>query len=554
MIEIRGAFLRFFVALFRNYEKFLPASLGEEFRRDEFVHDLGLDGNARVYISEVVSTQMFERFVEERVSDPDQAEVLFFDESIVAKNNRSKLKTVKGKGRKTTPFLSDQSGAVTETYMPPLPSNWGLPDDGRTYHYVSFPRLDLSLFGKIRPPKQWDQISRKGRRMASAAFLSQQQAILSKALSHGGGADQGTIPTGREGRPEKNVEWAIHALAYREFKPVSDGSSEDHSGRKTRAFLKRGKENHSPASPLVPLTASASEGAMRDISKAHGLILSARRDRGITLTAIVRLQSLYRMHVASYRFKMLRRAAIALQRQHRKNPAIREVIMSKYERIVLCAILIQRIFRGYSARVFRRLHLESTRCIQTWWRCHVARRKFVQLRVVAVMAQAMFRGRRVRFVFRLILRIVSKAQGIARGWIIRRHILKLRRARAKRYRVQMFNLWRRTRTPLAYRSRFWRIVNGSGFLHLSILEDELERLWYALAVDFPTVMKEFRDTRITNPIKDIYCADVNVYTHNRYLLVSYENDWGVGGDSRKVLMLSATFSAFVIDLPNVTKN
>ena len=50
---------------------------------------------------------MFERFIEERVTNPEQPEVLFFHDSIVAKNNRSMSKKTK-----PTPFLDDQSGKV----------------------------------------------------------------------------------------------------------------------------------------------------------------------------------------------------------------------------------------------------------------------------------------------------------------------------------------------------------------------------------------------------------------------------------------------------------
>lgn len=44
----------------------------------------------------------------------------FFDESIVAKLNRSKTQLKKG----DTAFLDDATDAVTETFNPPPPSNW----------------------------------------------------------------------------------------------------------------------------------------------------------------------------------------------------------------------------------------------------------------------------------------------------------------------------------------------------------------------------------------------------------------------------------------------
>jgi hypothetical protein len=49
----------------------------------------------------------------------------------------------------------------------------------------------------------------------------------------------------------------------------------------------------------------------------------------------------------------------------------------------------------------------------------------------------------------------------------------------------MFDLWKRTFTPLTYRTKFWQIIDGSGFLHLTLIENELERLWTDLAIEFP---------------------------------------------------------------------
>jgi hypothetical protein len=119
----------------------------------------------------VLNSQMFERFVEERLADPDHPQIKvrriymyiwvcrydvqvpccppvasvrlpvwqspthphthklthiyihakqFFDESIVAKLNRSKTQLKKG----GTAFLDDSTDAVTETFNPPPPSNW----------------------------------------------------------------------------------------------------------------------------------------------------------------------------------------------------------------------------------------------------------------------------------------------------------------------------------------------------------------------------------------------------------------------------------------------
>lgn len=123
----------------------------------------------------VLSSQMFERFIEERQTEPDHPQIKvsfkkgrerdlqravrgevntgcplylssfqhppsslsslylspspslphlktsqFFDESIIAKLNRSKTQLKKG----DTTFLDDMRDVITETFNPPPPSNW----------------------------------------------------------------------------------------------------------------------------------------------------------------------------------------------------------------------------------------------------------------------------------------------------------------------------------------------------------------------------------------------------------------------------------------------
>lgn len=60
----------------------------------------------------VLKTQMFQGFVYERQENPDDPEVRFFDESILAKENRSKKVKFRG-GKKATEFLNDSTGQVS---------------------------------------------------------------------------------------------------------------------------------------------------------------------------------------------------------------------------------------------------------------------------------------------------------------------------------------------------------------------------------------------------------------------------------------------------------
>ncbi|CAM9247735.1 unnamed protein product, partial [Ectocarpus sp. 8 AP-2014] len=112
--EIRAAFLRFFVSIFRGYlaHVVMPTSSSpypeKLFAKEAFLKSCGhLPESSHAFMNAFLDSQMFERFLEERTANPTQPEVRFFDESIAAKLNRSKTNPIK----KDTPFLNDQSDA-----------------------------------------------------------------------------------------------------------------------------------------------------------------------------------------------------------------------------------------------------------------------------------------------------------------------------------------------------------------------------------------------------------------------------------------------------------
>jgi hypothetical protein len=113
-LEIRNAFLRFFVSLFQNYRQFIDR---KSFRSAEFLASTNGTGASTIFLGHVLKTQMFDRFLEERQENPKNPVVLFFDESINAKLNRSKKAALthirRGGGKKLTNFLDDRSGVVS---------------------------------------------------------------------------------------------------------------------------------------------------------------------------------------------------------------------------------------------------------------------------------------------------------------------------------------------------------------------------------------------------------------------------------------------------------
>ena len=113
VLEIRNAFLRFFVTVFRRYQAFLLNDKDDLFDEDDFVDDLKLHDDSPEFLQRVLQTQMFQRFLEERKDNPDHPEMRFFDESIVAKNNRSKKYVLSKGGKQPTPFLDNVSDKVS---------------------------------------------------------------------------------------------------------------------------------------------------------------------------------------------------------------------------------------------------------------------------------------------------------------------------------------------------------------------------------------------------------------------------------------------------------
>ena len=107
--------------LFRNYEKYLIdpqdnehfLESGKIFNSSSFLKkNASLNDNIWVFLSDVLSTRMFEQFIRERLDEPKISELKMFDETILQRKNISKKNKLKG-GLKKTPFLSDQSDWVS---------------------------------------------------------------------------------------------------------------------------------------------------------------------------------------------------------------------------------------------------------------------------------------------------------------------------------------------------------------------------------------------------------------------------------------------------------
>lgn len=201
---VQEAFLRFYVSMLKDYRKYLPTTTTEhsswrgsvgmedvQFRVEEFVTKSSPD--FQPFLEELVGTQQFDDFITRRMYNKGKApDVSFFDESISAKKNRSKLKLRKVE----TPFLNS---AVARREMKRIdavtPNSDQLPQTrivgnatvenvGR-YTYPTFPEsFDESLFGSPRPiPKiitaEFD------RRSSLAAMLKEKRGVLEESRMSG---------------------------------------------------------------------------------------------------------------------------------------------------------------------------------------------------------------------------------------------------------------------------------------------------------------------------------------------------------------------------------
>jgi hypothetical protein len=109
--RVQEGFVRFFVALLKQYRKFLvlpSESLNDATTSPQVKPSFDLIGfvssqkdETAPFLSEMCMTQSFDDFLTRRMYSPGEPDLIFFDQSIDAKNNRSNLKLRKVE----TPFL-----------------------------------------------------------------------------------------------------------------------------------------------------------------------------------------------------------------------------------------------------------------------------------------------------------------------------------------------------------------------------------------------------------------------------------------------------------------
>ncbi|KAI2504746.1 Rab guanyl-nucleotide exchange factor [Fragilaria crotonensis] len=498
--EIRNAFLRFFTSIFNGYEKHATKEMkGELFRAEEFLNEKNLSPLKRKWLGLVVETQLFQRFLEERLEDPHDASVLLFDEAIIAKNNRSMKKSIK-QGKMTTPFLDNESWKISDSFTPPAPSNWGLPADGRRYSYPKFPRLDQSLFGAVRAKKRWppeweQKIQRKGisrvksmrrNEMLRKAIGSERMEVLMTALGASKGEAVPTLLTKLSQVPaDRNLSWALITATQASVKASVEDMDVSSSGNLSGHMLRSSGD-----SGFLPELSQKPD----DVLFANEILLASRRKQSILVLRVIKMQGQARryIHVSNYK-----RYAQMLHHQNTdrtiadlpfvlKNVLVIQcfvrcyIAVKRYRRRLSCVLCIQRNYRR-SQRLSMQKKINQSTLIQSWWRGILARRLAAKLMRSILSLQAVYRGTTTRFRFALVKSEICKIQAHVRACLVRKQVHDLLELQVSRYRRQIFYLWTRANTPLSYRTQMWSLFTNS-FLGSRMSVDELLRMWKFLGL------------------------------------------------------------------------
>lgn len=521
--EIRTAFLRFFTSIFNGYDKYTSNDFcGELFRSEDFLDEKNLSPLKRQWLGKMIRTQLFQRFLEERLEDPHDAAVLLFDEAIVAKNNRSMKKSIK-QGKMTTPFLHDESWKISDSFTPPAPSNWGLPADGRRYSYSKFPRLNKSLFGTVRARKRWpaeweQKIQRKGAsRVTAMKRYEMLQTVIGSAriedmLKGNFSSAKGKVITSGSmvSMPaDQNLNWALTTLTLASLEKSTeelDVSPSENSSRlrdiADTNFIVTPGPSQSPDSILV----------------AQEILLASRRKQGILIIQVIRFQALVRkfIHRSSYKryAPALRLNNSAVQFEHLpfifKSVIVIQccvrwyLAVKRYRKRLSSVLRIQRNYR----RSLERCNMKKVgyaRLIQSHWRGILARRHAEIRRKYIIVVQSVRRGATARFAFTLVKDEIIKLQGHIRSYLTRKNTHDLLTRQATRYRGQIFLLWSRENTPLSYRAQMWSLFKTS-FLSSRIMVDELQRLWKVLGIQENSKKDVVANDEVLSTLETLGCS------------------------------------------------
>ena len=515
VVGIRNAFLRFTVATFADYQDSLLENSGRDlFDGEKFVEDVG-SRRGSMFLKNVLRTQLFQRFLEERKDNPEIPEIRFFDESIIAKRNRSKRTTLAKGGKKPTPFLDDRTRwEVKKIFTPPPPNNLGLPDAEATYRYGIFPVLDVARFGRIRPPITWRQHTsldsvRYTKKFDSKMKKSQNQ-IVKNAL-----------------KPVLATPIAIAAVAKR---TARDLESTLLALSIVPAVKRQGKTMKSSGIGEEEKLPS-SQGNIKTLSTADTIMMDARRKQGILLGFIIQIQALSRgFLVRNYyiqnKFEIIESRRSEEEAKWESQKQVGKRIEDKRRRMRMRkAIALQRFVRMYLARKKKLRMLQAVIIIQSTQRSSSQRKKWKLIKDSAILIAKFIKARRAQIIFHELRRLVTTIQSRIRGGQVRSKMKIIMEQKMGLYTTQIFALWTHLHVSLIFRAKLWpNISGGNSFLCLRLAESELLRLW-----DITSLSDRWNGVKFGDKIS-IYCDSVGI-SNDVYFRSKKCADWIQSGAS-----------------------
>lgn len=134
--SVQEAFHQFFVSALKDYRRHVSVVEGSRPFFDQKAFLAQQKSNNIPFISEMCMSQQFNDFLTRRLHSPGDPDLIFFDQSIDAKKNRSKLQIRK----KETPFLqSANAHKDLKKFISITPSKDGLAEEGKRYVYKKWP-------------------------------------------------------------------------------------------------------------------------------------------------------------------------------------------------------------------------------------------------------------------------------------------------------------------------------------------------------------------------------------------------------------------------------
>ncbi|XP_071421513.1 abnormal spindle-like microcephaly-associated protein isoform X2 [Pithys albifrons albifrons] len=128
--------------------------------------------------------------------------------------------------------------------------------------------------------------------------------------------------------------------------------------------------------------------------------MKARQKLKVMHVSATIIQSSYRMYVQHRYYKQLCWAVRVIQQRFRAKMA-KESDMKNYAKIKKAVICLQAAFRAKKARQLYKASV-AARCIQSFLRMRIERRRFLEKKAAAIMIQSMFRCQRTRTHYKLI--------------------------------------------------------------------------------------------------------------------------------------------------------